>query len=149
MKFSIQDFFSKCDQVRYMWPNPQFSTDLVTFTGRNPQWKTSFFVQWRFNNCHFPVLLQRKKPIFSIYTQCRLKSAIGFYVYGFRVWPFLQEMHQSGMPEGLFPMKKTFTTNIVRQKPCQTETSRDQTWWVSLLMFLDFSVESHQDLLFS
>ena len=34
MKFSIKDFFSKCDQCRFghiYW--------------RNPQWKTSFFVQ--------------------------------------------------------------------------------------------------------
>ena len=35
MKFSVEDFFSKCDQIR----------DLVTFT--EEIWKTSFFVQWR------------------------------------------------------------------------------------------------------
>ena len=28
MKFSIKDFFSKCDQIRL--PNPKFSMDLVT-----------------------------------------------------------------------------------------------------------------------
>ena len=25
-----------------MWPNPQFPADLVTFTEKNPEWKTSF-----------------------------------------------------------------------------------------------------------
>ena len=30
IKFSIKDFFSKCDQ------NPQFPVDLVTFTEKNP-----------------------------------------------------------------------------------------------------------------
>ena len=35
MKFSIKDFLSKCDQIRilqWMWPNPQDTADLVTFT---------------------------------------------------------------------------------------------------------------------
>ena len=38
IKFSIKNFFSKCDQIRrqgflqYMWPNPQETADLVTFT---------------------------------------------------------------------------------------------------------------------
>ena len=26
-----------------MWPNPQFPVDLLTFTEKNPYWKTSFF----------------------------------------------------------------------------------------------------------
>lgn len=26
-----------------MYPNPQFSLDLVTFTGGNSEWKASFF----------------------------------------------------------------------------------------------------------
>ena len=28
-----------------MWPNPQETADLVTFTEEIPYWKTSFFVQ--------------------------------------------------------------------------------------------------------
>ena len=31
MKFSIEDFFSKYDQ-ELMWPNPQETVELVTFT---------------------------------------------------------------------------------------------------------------------
>ena len=33
-----------------MWPNPQESADLVTFTGDILNGKTSFFVQWRLLN---------------------------------------------------------------------------------------------------
>ena len=36
MKFSVKDLFSKCDQVRWGFGRINW---------KNPQWKTSFFVQ--------------------------------------------------------------------------------------------------------
>ena len=39
-KFSIKDFFSKCDQIR------KETADLVTFTEKFLHGKLSFFVQW-------------------------------------------------------------------------------------------------------
>ena len=38
MKFSIKDFFSKCDQIRRF-------LQIGHIYWRNPLWKTSFFVQ--------------------------------------------------------------------------------------------------------
>ena len=40
MKFSIRDFFSKCDR-----PNPQFPADLVTFTAEILNGKRPIFSQ--------------------------------------------------------------------------------------------------------
>ena len=41
MKFSIKDFFSKCDQIRRR-PNPQEAADLVTFTEKIRNGKLHF-----------------------------------------------------------------------------------------------------------
>ena len=40
MKFSIKDFFSKCDQIRR---NLRIWSHLLK---KSLKWKTSFFVQW-------------------------------------------------------------------------------------------------------
>ena len=49
MKFSIKDFFSKCDQ---MWPNPPWPLDLVTFTGEIINGKLHFLCSGWFQNAH-------------------------------------------------------------------------------------------------
>ena len=40
-----------------MWTNPQETEDLVTFTEKNPEWKTSFFVYCTLSNLVIHVLL--------------------------------------------------------------------------------------------
>ena len=38
MKFSVKDFFNKCDQIRsFLW--------IWSYLLKNPKWKTQFFVQ--------------------------------------------------------------------------------------------------------
>ena len=60
MKFSIKGFFSKYDQIRrkLYW--------------RNPEWKTSFFVQWKLRVlCIFLFLAHRNnKPHLRDFNQC-------------------------------------------------------------------------------
>ena len=36
----------------------------------------------------------------------------------------------------------------IQDKHCQAETSRGETWWANLLIFLHISIESHQDYYF-
>ena len=92
-KFSIKDFFSKCDQIpSFLW--------IFHIYRRNPKWKSSFFVQCYSlvnNNTvkHLKFLFHILNPCQRVFTPLRKKFSFNV-VYIFRTGSFLTQFSHFG-----------------------------------------------------